>query len=204
MAVLGVDVWQLCLAGVIAATVTGLELITTEYPRTSRFVLPSPWFWGYVVIYGALAVVALTILPLITNQVTVDGVGLSNPWLKAAFVGFSVKAFLHVRLFTVSRGPGDQFPVGLETFVQLFEPWFLSNLQLDHYFREMEFVTPRAQRCADLATAQTRAKANIPPAFKSALRTALRADVDQETTREGVVIVYLTYCGMKLTSNAFP
>lgn len=141
---------------------------------------------------------------MITDQVTVEGVGLSNPWLKAAFVGFSVKAFLHVRLFTVSRGPGDQFPVGLETFVQLFEPWFLSNLQLDHYSREMEFVTPRAERCANLAAAQALAKANIPPAFKSAVRAALRADVDQETTREGVVIVYLTYCGMKLTSNTFP
>ncbi len=204
MTVFGMDVWQLVLAFIIAVAVTGLELITSEYPRTSKFVLRSLWFWGYVAIYGLLGAVAFAILPLVSDQITVEGFGLSSPWLMAAFVGFSIKAFLHVRIFTVSRGPGDQFPIGLETFVQLFEPWFLANLDLDHYFREIGFVTPRAARCVDVADAQAKAKAHIPPRFKPAVRAALQADVDRETTKEGVIIVYLTYCGIRLTENTFP
>src|SRR5712691_3051267 len=135
---------QIVIAALIAAAVTGLELITTEYPRTSTFVLRSVWFYGYAVIYGVIAGSAYAILPLVGNQLTIETLGVSSPWVQAAVIGFSVKAVLHIRIFSVSRGPGDQFPIGLETVVQLFEPWLLSGLELDHYFRELNFVRPRA------------------------------------------------------------
>src|ERR1700688_3061252 len=124
MTLFGIPVGPLAVAFVIAALVTALELITSKYPRTARFCVKSPWFHIYFVIYGLLGAGALALLPVLT-QVTIEGVGLSNPWVKAAFVGLSVKAFLHIRIFSVSTGPGQSFPFGLESFVQLFEPWML-------------------------------------------------------------------------------
>ena len=195
---------QIALAALIAVVVTGLELITTEYPRTSTFILRSKWFYAYVVIYGVIAGGVYAIFPLLGDQLAIQGLGASSPWVKAAVIGFSIKAVLHIRVFTVSRGPGDQFPIGLETIVQAFEPWLLSGLELDHYFRERSFVRPRAAAFADVAAARTTAKANIPPSFKPAVRSALQADIDQATGSDGVIIVYLRYCGLNLTKSVFP
>jgi hypothetical protein len=198
------DLTPIALAAVIGAAVTGLELITTEYPRTSTFALRSPWFYGFVVIYSIIAGGAYAILPLVGDQFSVAGLGIANPWVQAAIIGFSIKAVLHIRIFTVSRGPGDQLPVGLETLVQLFEPWLLSGLDLDHYFRELKFVRPRAALLPDVPTAKATAISNIPARFKPAVRAALQADINRETTREGVIIVYMGYCGINLTKSTFP
>jgi hypothetical protein len=45
------EVEQAGLAFVVALVVTGLELITTDYPMTPNFVLKSIWYYLYVVIY---------------------------------------------------------------------------------------------------------------------------------------------------------
>jgi hypothetical protein len=145
------------LAFAVALLVTGLELITTQYPRSPAFVLKSLWFYVYVIIYGVIAGAVVLIFPLISDQVTMSGLGLANPWTKAIFVGFSIKAFLHIRLFTVSTGPGSSFPVGIETAVQLFEPWMLRNLELDHWNKLQEFAAPRAAKLPTLASARARA-----------------------------------------------
>src|SRR6202034_673805 len=97
----GVPTGQLSLAFAVAALVTGLELVTSKYPRTAGFALRSPWFYAYVVIYGLLAAAALALLPAVSDQVTLQGLGLNNPWFKAALVGFSVNAGLDIRIFAV-------------------------------------------------------------------------------------------------------
>ncbi|MFI5020461.1 MAG: hypothetical protein ACHQRJ_02245 [Alphaproteobacteria bacterium] len=201
---MGTYLSQLADAFLVAAIVTALELITTKYPRTPAFVLRSLWFRGYVMIYGFLATAAYALLPIVSDQVTITGVGLSNPWIKAALVGFSVKAFLHIRVFTVSTGPGQSFPVGLETFVQIFEPWMLRNLELDHFNRLMEVITPLANRYADVAAARQRAINNIPNTFSNAERVALTADINLASTSTYVIIAYLNYVGIKAVRNAFP
>jgi len=195
---------QFALAFVVAALVTGLELVTSKYPRTARFALRSAWFYAYIVIYGLLATAALALLPAVGDQVTLQGLGLSNPWLKAALVGFSVKAVLHIRIFAVSTGPGQSFPVGLESFVQLFEPWMLRSLELDHYFAQSAFIAPRAGKFANVADARTRAKATAPPGLSSAEGAVFDSDIDQAQTTDQVVAAYLKYAGIKLTKNAFP
>jgi hypothetical protein len=140
----------------------------------------------------------------VSDQVTLQGLGLNNPWFKAALVGFSVKAVLHIRIFAVSTGPGQSFPVGLESFVQLFEPWMLRSVELDHYFAQSAFIAPRAAKFADTADARTRAKTNAPPGLSSAERAVFDADIDQATTTDQVIAAYLKYAGIKLTKNAFP
>jgi hypothetical protein len=200
---------QAVLAFAVALVVTGLELITTEYPMTPSFVLKSIWYYLYVVIYGVIASVIVLILPLIADQATVSGVGVANPWIKAAVVGLAIKSFLHIRLFTVSTGPGSSFPVGIETIVQLFEPWMLRSLEIDHWNMQQAFVTARAARIVaaaglQVAAARAQASSNIPTGTKPAVLAAFNADITAAGTPSEVIIVYMKYFGTAAASRVFP
>lgn len=201
---LGVPIGMLGLAFAVAAFVTGVELLSSEYARTVPFAVRSIWFYTYVLIYGILGAIALAILPLVSDQVTITGVGANNPWIKALLVGFTVKALLHIRVFSVTTGPGQSFPVGLESFVQLFEPWLLKELQLDHYTKQTAFIAPRAQRFAGPIDARNVAKGNPPPGLSTAEKVVFDADVDQAASAAQVIAVYLKYSGIRLTSITFP
>ena len=204
MLVFGVPIGPLCLTFAVASFVTGVELLTSQYPRTARFALRSSWFYVYILIYGVLGATALALLPLVADQVTTEGIGSANPWIKAALIGFSVKAVLHIRIFAVSTGPGQSFPVGLESFVQLFEPWMLRTLELEHYNKQNAFIAPRAQKLTDVATARAQAKANPPPGHTPPVKAAFEADIDQSVTPAQVIAAYLKYAGIGLTMTTFP
>src|SRR5262249_36951986 len=79
-----------------------------------------------------------------------------------------------------TTGPGQSFPVGLESFVQLFEPWMLRELELDHYDKERAFIQPRAARFNDpnpatnVTNARNQAKAQPAPGPFSAREGRLR------------------------------
>jgi hypothetical protein len=196
---------QVILAFAVAAAVTGLELITTKYPRTSMFVLRVKWFYAYVLIYGVLGAVAYSLLPLLAGEVTLTGIGLSNPWVTAGVVGFSIKAFLHIRIFTVSTGPGSQpLPVGLETIVQIFEPWMLKNLDLAHWLLLVAFVTPRAAKFQTAAEAQARATANPPPNLSQVEQAAFAGDIAAAKSPAQVILDYINYGGIAATKQFFP
>jgi hypothetical protein len=196
-------VWLLAVTFVVAALVTAVELITSKYPRTVRFAVKSVWFYAYILIYGLLGAIAFALLPLLGDQVTTESV-ISNPWVKAAIIGFSVKAFLHIRIFAVSTGPGQSFPVGLESFVQLFEPWILRSLELDHYSEQSAFIASRAAKFANVAAARTEAKNNPPPGLSPAEKAVFEADIDQAANAAQVIAAYLKYSGIRLTKTTFP
>jgi len=198
------DIRLLGLTFVVATVVTAIELMTSTYPRTAGFVVKSRWFYGYILIYGVLGAAALALLPPVGSEVTMTGVGVDNPWVKAALVGFSVKAFLHIRVFTVSTAPNQSFPVGLETFVQLFEPWMLTSLDLDHFMEQQAFIRPRATRQVDLKTAQNAALNSFPTGYSAMVATGFKADVSACTTPTEVISTYLKYCGTRLTAATFP
>lgn len=206
MELFGVPVGLLGLTFAVAAIVTAVELLTSQYPRTARFALQSAWFYAYFIIYGLLGAVALAILPLVSDQIMVEGVGVSNPWVKAALIGFSVKAVLHIRIFSVTTGPGQSFPVGLESLVQLFEPWMLRQLELDHYDTQLTFIEPRAttQKFPDVNAARTRAKENPPPGLSDREVGAFESDIDHSANTTKVIGNYLKYAGIKLTKRTFP
>jgi hypothetical protein len=204
MQLFGMDARAFALTFAVATIVTAIELITTTYPRTPEFVTKSRWFYAYILIYGTLGAAALALLPLVGGEVTMTGVGLENPWVKALLVGFSVKAVLHIRIFTVSTGPNQSFPVGLETLVQLFEPWMLTSLDLDHFSAHQAFIKPRATKQGNLSAAKKAALSNIPSGFSSAVRAALVADINSCTTTQEVISAYLKYVGIKLTDSTFP
>ena len=197
----GVSIEQMLLALAVAVLVTAIELITSKYARTARFALRSIWFYVYVLVYGLLAAIGLVVLPLVGGT---SGVASSNPWLNAALVGFSVKAILHIRIFAVTTAPGQSFPVGLESFVQLFEPWLLRTIELDHFSAQSDFIALRAANVATVAAARATAKANPPPGLSPQETAAFEADIDRAPTQRQVIADYLKYAGIRLTRSTFP
>ena len=178
----GIPIAHLAVAFAVASSVTAIELITSRYPRTARFALSSTWFYVYFLVYGVLAAAGLALLPCSAPQVSTGGIGASNPWTQAALIGFSVKAILHIRIFAVSTGPGQSFPVGLESFVQLFEPWLLRTIELDHYSAQSKFIAPRAAAYPHVDDARTQSKNNPPPGLSPAEKAVFEADIDQANT----------------------
>ena len=104
------------LSFLIASGIAAQELITSKYPRSYFLLRQSKALYGYVLIYGLLALGVVLLLDglVAAGIVKLEGIGLSNPWIQAIAVGLSIKPFLHIRLFNVSLG-SQSFPVGVET-----------------------------------------------------------------------------------------
>lgn len=169
------------LAFAIAALVGGTELVTSKYPRTAFVLTPRKcWaLYAYCAIYGIIAFIVTLLLGSLVKSGTVQlsGVGLNSPWAQAVAVGLTVKAFLHIRLFSATVG-SQTVPIGVETIVQLFEPWLLRTIDLDEFNGVREFLDAYAKRHNDLDEVRKRIKANIPTHLSSEERAALVADID--------------------------
>lgn len=68
------------LAFCVALAVSGLELITTSYPRTSYFIVSCKQVYVYILVYGLLAFsVALGFDSLVEHKLlSLQGLGMSN------------------------------------------------------------------------------------------------------------------------------
>ena len=187
------------LAGAIAFLVVLTELVTSKYPRTLFLIARSPYLYAYGFIYGLIAALVYALLPQVT-----DSIGISNPWLKALAVGFAIKALLHIRLFSVPTGPEKSFPVGIESAVQLFEPWLLKSIDLDEYGRERAFIEGRVAKYADLEASRKRALENIPGGFEKDEKAAMQADLQQVASAKDVLGTYLKYTGRRIFNATFP
>src|SRR5436190_8278552 len=95
----------------LASVITVAELITSEYSDTFFIVRSSPSLYVYSLIYGVLAFITV-----LTGFPHIEVVGISNSWSEAIVVGLSIKAVLHIRIFSVKIGQGtDPLPFGTET-----------------------------------------------------------------------------------------
>lgn len=191
------------LAFAIAAAFTALELITGQYPRTFFLISGCYQLWAYAVIYGLIAVAVVLLLPYLTST-TIEGIGLESPWVRAIAIGVSVKAFLHIRLFNVGTGPGQSFPVGVESIVQIFEPWLLRSIDLEHFNAIRQYVTRYANQYPDLEVVKGKIKGEIPTKFTPQEQAALHSDVGTADSTENAMEIYLTYVGRKTFERVFP
>src|SRR2546423_952318 len=86
------------IALLIASVITAIELITTYYSSTFFTIRSCPYFYLYSLIYGVIALIIVA-----SGKSHIEVVGVSNPWLQAAVVGFSIKAIFHIRLFSMKE-----------------------------------------------------------------------------------------------------
>ncbi len=193
------------LAFVIAAFIAVLELVTSKYPRTFFLLKKCSALYIYALIYGAVGFGVMLGLDHLVSQkmVSLEGLGLSNPWWQAVAIGLSVKAFLHLRIFSVGVS-GQSFPIGTETIVQLFEPWLLRTTELYHFNAGQEFIASRAAKYTVLADVKVKTKASVPTSFSSTEKAAFNADVDNATTVENVMELFVNFLGRRTFDRAFP
>ena len=192
------------LSFLIAAVFAALELMTSKYPRTIFLVKKCRYLYLYVAIYGLVSFGALLGLNLLVEakKITLEGIGLQNIWVKSTIVGLSTKAFLHISLYSLSVG-GKTFPLGTETIVQAFEPWLLEEIFLFEFNAVSDFISPRAARYSDLATAKTTIKGNLPASLTGPERIGFEADVDAKTSVPSAMEVYLRRFGKRNFTRVF-
>lgn len=192
------------LSFLVAGLSTLAEYITTKCPHTGVLLLHPRRGWAlysYCIIYGAIALaITLLLSTLIESKVVaVEGLGLANPWLQAICVGLGIKGFLHIRLFKAGS-----VPIGVETLVQIFEPWLLEDIELQHYCALTSSLSPYVERYPDIALVRTRVKANLPRTFSQEKRAAISTDVDKCSSVAEALDVYVSNVGFRALELAFP
>jgi hypothetical protein len=192
---------------VLASSLAALELVTSKYPRTFSLLRRCWAFYVYATIYGVIAFcVTLGLGALVkSGTIKLEGLGLSSPWVQAVAVGVTFKAFLHIRLFSVSVG-AESFPVGVETLVQLFEPWLQRTIELDHFNALRNYIAPRVQKYPDLELVKKQIAQNLPPSMSadSAEGKAFLADVQRAVSVNEVLRLYMSSVGRGLFDSVFP
>jgi hypothetical protein len=195
------------LSSALATSLAALELITSKYPRTFSLLRRSWAFYAYAIIYGIIAFCVMLGLEVLVKSGTVklEGLGLSSAWVQAVVVGVTFKAFLHIRLFSVSVG-AESFPVGVETLVQLFEPWLERTIELDHFIALRNYIAPRALKYTDLGLVKKQIAQNLPPSMSAegAEGKAFLADVQQASSVTKAMSLYMTSVGRRLFDSVFP
>lgn len=192
------------LAFVIAGLIAFLELVTSEYPQTFSLMGRSWRLYTYSTIYGLIGLGVLMGLGALVeaNKVRVEGLGLSSPWVQAIAIGLTVKAILHIRLFAVSVGQ-QSLPIGVETLVQLFEPWLLRGIEIDHFNAVRTYIDPRAANHPDLNDVKTLITQNLPSGFADQERAAFEHDVNEAETVPEAMELYLRFVGRKAFKRVF-
>src|SRR5215471_17015917 len=164
------------LAFVIASGITATELVTSEYSSTFFTVYKCPALYLYSLIYGTIAFI---IVVLGTESSHIEVIGISNPWIQAVIIGLSIKAIFHIRLFSVTRGQGaDPLPIGLETFVQIFEPQLKHKIEQEETHGLHRFLDPLVQKYSDPDDVKVRIRGNLSRHMTREARIAFKQDLE--------------------------
>jgi hypothetical protein len=187
--------------------VTLVELVTSKYPRTFRLLATSSLqFWIYPPIYGLIAFGCMSGLDALSasGALKLEGTFAANKWLQAISLGIAVKALMHIRIFTVTTDSGS-FPVGIESIVQLFEPWMLESIDLDEWQAVRKFVNARLNARYStwtLQQTQARIRANLPRRLQT--NPGFTLDLNACTTTLECMELYLRRCGWSIFDLTFP
>ncbi len=195
------------LALLIASGITATELVTSEYSSTYFTVYRCPSLYLYSLIYGTFA---LFIVALGTESSHIEVIGISNPWIQAVIIGLSIKAVFHIRLFSVTRGQGaDPLPIGLETFVQIFEPQLKHRIEQEETHGLHRFLDPRVMKYSDPNDVRVRIMGNLSRHMTREARIAFKQDLedilnDPDERIFGAMQLYLAFMGKKNLERIFP
>ena len=196
----------LLLAGIIGFVITLTELITSTYPRTYPLLLTKSWkLYIYSLIYGAISFVLMLCMMFLfdTEIIKLGEVGVYNIWILAILVGMTTKAFLHVRFFSATIGSAS-IPVGIETAVLLFEPWFLNEIKLDEFFTIRGHIDKCNNHFTDLDEIKQKIENNMPIDMSSGDRAIFLLGLENLRTISESMELYLRTFGIKNFDRIFP
>ncbi|MDZ7264219.1 MAG: hypothetical protein ONB16_06510 [candidate division KSB1 bacterium] len=190
---------------VVGAAVSLLELITSKYPRTFFLLKKSTALYAYTLIYGILSFLVMLIVKSLIHAkiISLEGIGISNEWIQALVVGVTTKAILHIRLFNITFGR-QSFPIGIETFVYLFEPWLLRTIDLDEFNGIRSYIAVYQKKYSDLTDIKNRIKDNIPQTLTGVERKAFITDLTEKDSAMEAMELYLQTFGKRSFERVFP
>ncbi len=187
------------LAFTVAAIVVWLELITANYPRTSFLLIRKSWaIYAYIIVYGLISGLAMLGLEWLTESqvIEIQSPSIAHHWVQALIIGISTKALLHIRLFSVNVGT-QSFPIGVETVVQLFEPWLIRTIELDEFNAVRGFIERHRKQGISLDDVKILIEQNLPPRLERAERSAFIADLNDAQEITEAMELYLRSFGKK-------
>jgi hypothetical protein len=174
-----------------------------------------PWLYAYGFTYGAIALGIVS-----TDIFHLKTLGFSDPWLQAIAVGVSVKSFLHIRIFSIpisneltnSNQEPKSFPIGLETLIQIFEPWLLRAINTDEFNAREEFLAPYLVKYTNPNEVHKKIKMGIPRNWTKVERAVLELNLeasaeatdDPSEKVKDAMDSYLRAMGKKSFQRVFP
>ena len=148
----------------------------------------------YAGVYATVAMAGMALLQYLvaTGAIKIEGIGIGSPYAQAFALGLSARALLHIRIFTVTVGT-QNIPIGIETLVQLFEPYFARNLILEHFDRLERYIAAREPKKKALSEAKhlgdvkALIKKHLPHVIPQNERAAFEKDIDgAQSVREAM------------------
>ena len=164
----------------VASFISVSELITRSYPRTYFLLRRCGSLYLYAAVYGAAAFAATLLLDSLvaSKAIKMEGFGLASPWVRAFYLGMTIKAILNINFFNVTVGT-QSMPVGPSTLVQLYEPIILRNITFREFTEVRRYVTPAANRHPNVAAVKQQIKDNVPATLPANERGAFENDIDK-------------------------
>lgn len=183
---------------------TFLENVTSKYPNTGFLIYASRALWIYCTIYGFIAVAGFFLSGWLisTGKLKIEGLGLDSPCIRGLVIGLTTKAIMQINIYTVTTG-STSFPIGFQTFVQLFEPYLIRFIGLDEFELVRKFVAPFVARFNDLDQVKSLIKQNIPVFIPAEEKGAFENEIDKETSVRNAMERFLRFLGRKTFERVF-
>jgi hypothetical protein len=198
--------WPAVITFCVGAFFTWFELRVSKYPTTGHFIAFIRPVLIYCTVYGAIATGGFLLSgSLIANgKLKIEGLGLESPYalyILAVVLGLSSKAIMQLNLYTVLIG-STPFPLGFQTFIQIFEPFLLRSILIKEDDEVRNFVEPFAAKYPITAGDKTKLDevkqmifGNIPKQLPDEERSAFKNDIEKDTQVHEAMEHFLRFLG---------
>ena len=141
---------------------------------------------------------------LVSSQtVKLEGFGLESQWIRALYVGVTIKAFMNINLYNVTVG-AQSMPVGPSTIVQLYEPMLLRNILFREFTEVRRYVEAAIVGNPNIAAVKQQIKDNVPDTLPASERGAFENDIDKAETVVEAKAKFLRFVGRSTFDGVFP
>ena len=189
------------LAGCVGFMTTLIELITSIYPRTYHFLRNSTlYICLYSGLYGIFSVIMMLLVEY--GYIKLEGIGVSNILIQSLLVGITIRALLHIRIFSYNTG-SELVPIGTETILLPIESWLLKEIGIGEYNTVKEY-TDKTETCyKDFDNVKREIKRNIPSTNEQEI-TTFSLDIDKTENISEAMSLYIRQFGKKSFDRVFP
>lgn len=204
------------LVAVITGTVLSCLLLVARYaPRTGSFLCKDFYYFGYGLLSGLLAALALAVIGTSANQGPVDipSIEIPNPYIRAVALGLLVGSVRHklpeIANFTLTLTIGEKSHslIRIVDAITVIDRWLLANMLLRYEIAVEKYVEERASIYTDASEVESMIQASSLSVLDLLESAAYTADLkDKEFTPSATVAMnrFVKQFGKDQFDRAFP